>query len=542
MATVYCEMLENIFEKTSLTKSALMAICAGDDPRFKQSTIKKLEDSGHVRVMGVVRENKGREKKTKHYFITPAGVRFLRECAIKDEEIEFESRKKTRLPWLKYIDVESTKGMAILGDVKKERDRIFIVGEAAMVSELAGATIPFFVQDSDSPIGDISEQMLSNDMTYALQTEMDEYAYTENQRRLQKLDEKRKRERKSNPKIESSKTASEVMEEAIVRWQKASGKMEAPTYWEIRERMNYTNGEVRFFYPSAEKDYIRYVHPTTIKYVALLNYRCGELTDKHDTDRGRFSGLLQSRVRTLLLYPVHKPTLTWPGQLSKAEMMADKRWKEKLKPEFREKSERAGLCGALLIQSPARFKKIWKDPIKALQSQTELGFRFKHLFVEEIGRTSAANLRDIMLTETEEYKEREIAQALQENFGAALGTKFVKNEGFYSDMFPLKAMIGETWFYFAVGKWIDIRQTERIISLMRKDTSFGAGMLCEKWQHEYYKIMIPEAITYWRGKTAEEVYNDYYGEANENDTGCGDNILEDTSEAEIRERVDEEDY
>lgn len=66
-----------------------------------------------------------------------------------------------------------------------------------------------------------------------------------------------------------------------------------------------------------------------------------------------------------------------------------------------------------------------------------------------------------------------------------------------------------------IGTLLDLRPSERMFSLMAKDTSFGCGVICERWQHEYYKIMMPQAVTYWPGKTADEIVNDDYGQTDE---------------------------
>lgn len=509
MATTYCVMLENILAKTCLTKDALMAICPGADACYAQRVLKELEGSGHVRVKYVDNEDRGKTKRIKQFYITPAGVRFLAQMAVKDQDTVYESKKKTSYPWLKYVSEEDTKGMSVLGDGMAARERIAAVGEAAMLSELAGASVPFFLQDTESPISDVSLQSLSADAVLKLDKEIENAEYTEDQLRYRKLENDRRRARKKDPQIDTAKTAMEIMETAAASWLCETEGRPKVSWWEMRERLNYTGGRLLSDYPVGEESYIRFVHPTTVKYVALLNYRAGELNDKHDTDRGRYSGLLQSRIRTLLLYPVHKPTLSWPKHLSKAEMIADARWKKMLRPEFRTSSEREGLRGALLIQSPARFRKIWRDPIAAWRSQTELGFRFRHLYLLEIRHTGAESRRDIMLTGTEDYFRRETEKVLNEGYCPFLS--FERNTDFYSDLFPVKAWIGEEWYYFMIGTRLDLRRSERMVSLMAEDTSFGCGVICEKWQHEYYKIMMPEAVTYWPGKPADEIVNDDYG-------------------------------
>ena len=177
--------------------------------------------------------------------------------------------------------------MSVLGEGMAARERIAAVGEAAMLSELAGASVPFFLQDAESPISDISLQRLSADMVYKLDREIEYAEYTEEQLRYRKMENDRRRARKKDPKIDTAKIAMEIMETAAASWLCETEGRSKVSWWEIRERLNYTGGRLLSDYPVGEESYIRFVHPTTVKYVALMNYRAGELNDKHDTDRGR---------------------------------------------------------------------------------------------------------------------------------------------------------------------------------------------------------------------------------------------------------------
>lgn len=243
MATTYCVMLENILAKTCLTKDALMAICPGSDPCYAQRVLKELEGSGHVRVKYVDNEDRGKTKRIEQFYITPAGVRFLMEAAVRDEGTVYESRKKTDYPWLKYVSEEETKGMSVLGDGMAARERIAAVGEAAMLSELAGASVPFFLQDAESPISDVSLQRLSADTVYKLDREIEYAEYTEEQLRYRKLENDRRRARKKDPKIDTAKTAMEIMETAAASWLCETEGRSKVSWWEIRERLNYAGAD-----------------------------------------------------------------------------------------------------------------------------------------------------------------------------------------------------------------------------------------------------------------------------------------------------------
>lgn len=523
MATLYCIILENLLTKISLTKDAMMSIPEQKGKRYAEKLIKQLEDNNHVRAYDVSRTERGRTKTTNHYFITPAGVRYLRAMAIKDESIEYESKKNTSLPWLKYIDEEDTKGMAVLGELQEERNRVFVVGEAAMFSELAGAVIPFFVQAADNPISDVSTQAMTIEDIVKSQTEMDEYQYDPDElsNRKAKREHRRKQRNQVYAKDENGyvldengnrkkifkKSTKEIMEDAVMRWMAA----EHPEMDEdeiesiISYRMNYDNGEIKSYYDSERPDYIRYVHPSSLKYLALLNYSSTDpILNKHDTDRGRYSGVLQSKIRTVLLYPSHNPNLAWTRKMVLLEFEADRKWKNKLKPEYKTSSIEESLCAAVLVQSAARFKNIWKDANRSAKERDEASKRFAHLFIEELHGFGARNLNDIMLSRTADYKERETQNALEPDFGKSMGFTFERNTGRYSEAFPLIGKRGGQDYYFAIGKWMDICQMWEVRKINDTDP-VNLGIICEPWQLEYYRIMLPEAVIYWNGREEHEV-------------------------------------
>lgn len=506
IATLFCSMLEQLLIKTALSKEALLSLFDSDCPRYAQKVLRDLTRSKYVRFRDETYKGRHGVKTIRYYSITPEGVRFLIQTA-NDDMSRKEPKRKTSLPWLVYLDEEDTKGMSVFGDLRQERERIFSVGEAALVSEMAGADVPFFLHELYTPIGEISQyKELNTPEIVSAALEMETASLSPEQKTYRDLEKSRKKARKRDPGIHSAKTAQELITEAMVNCYRDYDGSEW-TYRKILEELFYWHGDLYQDYdPGRDPDFIRFVHPGTVKLVALMNHQ-GGYQDKHDTDRGRYAGLLQSRKATLLLYPAHRPELIWSQQYSKAEEVAFTRWHSRLLPEF--KKNTGAVSGTILIQSAAKWEKLWRDPLPELKQHREPGHRFAHLYLTEISPAGEKNLRDIMLNSEEEYVNGAVAQALEPEFGEALGYPFERNDGFASDEFPLRIRTEDGIIYFAIGTRIDLRQIIRLCSLLaHRSRSISFGILCLPWQEGYYKTMLPQAKLYWKGKTMKETGDD----------------------------------
>ncbi len=504
IATLFCSMLEQLLIKTALSKEALLSLFDSDCPRYAQKVLRELTKSKYVRFRDETYKGGHGVKTIRYYSITPEGVRFLIQIA-NDDMSRKEPKRKTSLPWLVYMDEEDTKGMSVFGDLRQERERILSVGEAALVSEMAGADIPFFLHDYYTPIGEISQyQELNTPEIVSAALEMETASLSPEQKTYRDLEKSREEARKRDPGIHSAKTAQELIAEAAVSWmQDVSGP--EWTYRKVMDTLIYSEGRLyKGYNPEEDWNYIRFVHPGTVKLVALMNHQ-GAYQDKHDTDRGRYAGLLQSRKATLLLYPAHRPELVWSQQYSKAEEVAFTRWHSRLLPEF--KKNTGAVSGTSLMESAAKWAKRWRERRPELKQHRELGHRFAHLYLTEISPAGEKKLRDIMLNSEEEYVNGMVAQALEPEFGEALGYPFERNDGFASDEFPLRVRTEDGIIYFAIGTRIDLRQIIRLCSLLAHSSrSIPLGILCLPWQEGYYKTMLPQARLYWKGKTTKQ-YN-----------------------------------
>ncbi len=119
-------------------------------------------------------------------------------------------------------------------------------------------------------------------------------------------------------------------------------------------------------------------------------------------------------------------------------------------------------------------------------------------------------MRDIMLTSTDDHFRRERHRVLDKKFGEAMGYYFEQTtEVKYQGTFPVKILMDDgNWYYCFIGTWFDLKQINFVLKIMDGDKSFGVGVICEPWQNDYYKRIMPEALTFWEGKTLADLDKD----------------------------------
>ena len=489
MATHYCTLLEQLLLKGALSKEAIYALCysrqgdgSGNNNAMQSRILKAAKKQNHIRQLEKTNIVKGRKKKNTYYAITPQGIRYLYQCALEDEKVSTKSRKKTSLPWLSYINIEDTKKAKILTGINEWKGRQFQISEAAVIAELAGAKLNQFIHDPYESVLDISCQELTEENIR--KANMKEVASLQGIAKKASLDER--------PKTKENQTMQELVRGAILRW------IVAESQDQEQEKNDYEN-----LVPEST-DYIRFLHPRTVKYCSILSSG-GDEGNASDASRGRFSGLVQSHFRSVLLYSLHTPNLNWPDSLALAEQATLQRWIMQLKPSFRDGSLMAGSCGAVLVQSPYRFDSLINDAGSMRTTKTPLGNHFRHLFLIEVSKRGADNLRDIMLHTEEEHCEAVLNEFEQDYAGIELHL----NTGFHNELFPAYHVENGNTFYLMVGDWIDIKDLPELKRILQTNQTVGCDIICHPWQVDYYKTALGEygeEVSFWARK---KVQNDF---------------------------------
>lgn len=510
IGALHCRMLEQLVINRTLSSTDLLAMYEGSADRVCYATIEKLAEKEYIRQsLHTITGSTGKRKSTYQYVITPKGLRYLIAKAKEDVGVDID-HANTTLPWIGFIRPEDTKNISILSDISGTTDAKQAIAEAAFLSELAGATVPVFVHDPSSPITDVSETIISDEMAYRLDKELETAGVG-----LRQLEKRKETKRKNDARINAHRdTLGDITEYAIASWMMKETERK-PNRRYMLDNLCYKYGELLDGYDRDDDDYIRYVHPRTVKYVAMMSDQA-EMTDTADTKRGRYAGLLQSRFRTLLLFDTRAPELNWPQSIGDAERDADKAWKDTLRDEFREQSVAEGTCGALLVTSPASLQKLWKDQLKLIKKQSEWGYYYNHLYLIEISNIGTDSLYEIMVNTTVDYLESEKERILCDDFAESINSRFEINTGGYREIFPLRCRIDGEAYQFAIGTWVDIRKVQRILRAEETEKKHGEtlrfGIVCLPWQEPYYRVMLPHSVIYWDGKEKESVMKEAHKE------------------------------
>lgn len=485
-------LLQDILTHLTLTDDVSMAygnMETGKEKNEREAkrAINRLLKKGYIRKFDYINKQNNKQKKINVYIITTAGLRYLRDIAEADDREGRigTTRARVTIPWLEYIDPVDANRLNVFGDRTLSRQRIFQVSEASMMAQHAGATIPFNVNYySDDHVEDLLKEPI---------TTLDCVTVAQTTNEAPKV-------LKSTPKYTPLQKVMHNAAQARVNDINDELDIEDPEKVLPRAALND-------FSASGSKDYIRYVHPQIVKTVAIKNTEIKSIIETHDTERGRYSGLLQSRYKTLLLYSHHEPGMSWYDRISRIERESAIKWQQALNDAFGKYSMKEGISGAILTQSVSTFTKLYKDTPKMRSSQQHFASNMDHLYVIPISFNGAMNMRDIMLHTEQENNRRITEKAIEPTFARTIGkkAKFVLNDSYHPELFPLYLEGNDVEdndgkkFYFGIGNWMDIKLFQAIEKQLKlTDETYEFGVICEPWQAPFWEIL--PITTYWEGK------------------------------------------
>lgn len=473
MSNLYNEMLFQLLSKNSLTREAIGAMFNQANEhysRYNTELLKRALDKKHIRLVKKTETSGRLQKQTNHYSITPEGIRYLSKQA---------RLGRTDKPWLAKIRVDDTKKIAVLADNFEGTSRYYKIAEAALMSEVAGARVPLYLFNKFEPYDELILEKLTPERVYAASTVLDSVRYSP--RQIMNLQAK-KADVAERIRTGELRTAYTLMSEA----QREYAEEEAARIRAEEGREVEIASLIRPEIDAEAEDFFCFVTPTAVKYVSILQTAESDQS-KHDTDRGRYAGLLQSHQKALLVYGAHNPAFSWEPDLVAVEEIAFIRWARQLRPSFREGTEKTGLCGVVLIQSARDFKDVLSDKAGVRSKKTHkqiLGSGMNHLYTVAITKDGADDLREIMLNDEAEFNESVVSGLLE------LG--YTRNRtGIYEKELPVVYDAAGDITYIAIGYWMDMIQIQFLQELSERDASMKIALVCKNHQKEYYEAVLP---------------------------------------------------
>lgn len=356
---------------------------------------------------------------------------------------------KVPYPWIKYLDPATIKNRVnALGDIMIPIQKVYNISEAAYVAQQAGAAMPLAIHDfGDDDLEDIFDTRLDRmdiaDMSLDTSDDAKAQYNAAKESVASNISERSfvdtKREQYKALQKKGIRTSQEMYLAAGWAWMlEENGKLDLEDPRGLLPRKSYND-----FSRSNEDDYIRFVHPGTVKRAISSSYPSGtEINAYNDVNRARISGLLQSRSTTLLLYSTPAPGLTWPLSSCRVEhyMIDIDKWVPMLNPRFKGRWDKSH-CGVLLIQNRQRFEELYKDTAKARYDSGSLGNYLDHLYAVPMNGNGVAMLREIMLYTIRQSLDDSKEEAMDRDFAKKLGGVFELNDEFHDEIFQLKIHI-----------------------------------------------------------------------------------------------------
>ena len=204
-----------------------------------------------------------------------------------------------------------------------------------------------------------------------------------------------------------------------------------------------------------------------------------------DYSYGRYAGVLDSRLKCMLIYSTTTALISWNDWLMKPEIRAYSFWcrtKALANPEQR---DRNGSTAVLLVDNPRDFANHLKSVLKDESHRTRFGGSFGHCYIVPKNEIGAAFLRWIMLLDersmNEQMKNDLISSAMYEQ----------SDRG--SELFPLTSAAGNPT---CLGFMMDGKIIERIYRVAEDNPEIVLEICCYDWQIDYYARVLPENVLF----------------------------------------------
>ena len=203
----------------------------------------------------------------------------------------------------------------------------------------------------------------------------------------------------------------------------------------------------------------------------------GRYSDFHG---GRYTGILESATRTVLVYTGNKGGMAWSTVATKPEFSALHTYSAKYS---RYQNLPAGENHGIMFVDNARlFAALYLDE-KSKRRTEAFAERVNSLTIFPINQGGLCSLLDYMDTDDAQFETSFVSEAV------ASGIYELNHEG-YTSLFPLRTKQG---IPMAIGVFLDAVKLNRMRKIYAK-TNVPYGIICCGWQIDYYNRVAPEAL------------------------------------------------
>lgn len=453
---LYDEILFFAFHHLAVPKEVLM--CLNESARFGQQVIHDAVQKKHLRKTQIKSSHGSKEKTVRLYMITPEGIRYLIGTGI--------------VPWLKFIDPESTKNASAwgkAGNSEAMKKRIAKVAEASLMFYLSGAEIQFPVHKSPELFSRDSSDIMEIDnfdedtVLFSLEPiDLTTPQYAEPQR---------------------TRTYSDLMYNAMKEYNP--------------DGIEQTLTELNYDTPDLPADLIRFTDVVRVKELVDIHHDCSfkPLAAK-DFDRCRISGIADSRSKSVLVYSAHEVGFNWSSWMFEPDGRLLEKWSKKtITDPTIDKNDKK--YAVLFVQNRFEFTKLYLDKagrrkkVKDVHNKKRdpLGEGLSHFYVVPKTCVGTEFLRWLMLTNDDKNEKMLKKEAI--NSG-----KYEENIFSHGLFFPLRATDGT---FVANGCMMDIIKIKQIEKVAKSNPERKFGVLCFDWQIEYYESILPNVkVIEWK--------------------------------------------
>ena len=252
----------------------------------------------------------------------------------------------------------------------------------------------------------------------------------------------------------------------------------------IAENINVKDYETIDLYRQSKENFPFVFHnDTCIKAVAG---NVNETVSVKDGSSGRYSGVIDSQLKSILLYVAPVYGMSWTTWLVQREVASYSVW-TKLKSIAEQSLIRHnGRCAALIVDNARRFAELYKNTDEArIDKKCSFGDPFDHFYIIPADTDGPKHLRWLLTTNDDEMNRDIIASAIKSGM-------YSKNSRFKPGLFPL---LSEDNNPTAIGFQFDTKHLQRVENEIVLNPSVSFTLLCFDWQEDYYKRVLPENVT-----------------------------------------------
>ena len=220
-------------------------------------------------------------------------------------------------------------------------------------------------------------------------------------------------------------------------------------------------------------------------YVKSKASDASNIASSRDYLAGRYSGIIDSHLKSVILFTAPMFGMRWQKWQTDKEMSAYNMWLKTHSTFDINKLSEVGRCAALIVDNAKQFKNLYQNIDNAKrESEVSFGGTYNHFYILPLTNDGARHLRWLMHTNDHEINEGAVKDAIES--GA-----FYRNDKGRSRLFPL---LDEEDNQTALGFQLDAKKIMAIEQSAILTPSDTFTVLCFKWQEPYYEAVLPENV------------------------------------------------